>query len=650
MKSQIFGWTGKILVINLNDSSVTERDTMKYANRFLGGRGIATKIYWDEVTPEIDAFDPENRLILMTGTLTGTSAQAATRLTVISKSPMTLPERFCYGSMGGFFASFLKKAGYDGIVISGSASSPSYIRIDDQKPDDQKVSIINAESLWGKGTYEVIETLKNKHGKNTHIITTGIAGENRCRTATLVTSNEGSATGGFGAVMGSKNLKAIVVTGTGKPLVARKKETVELNRHLAHISKRGTLRMPVPRKMMEFVKTASCYQCGIECGRGLYKTANGRQEIRKCQAMVLYMPYAAINPEKIPNDSLIDVSLDATKICNDLSLCTMEIQNILLWLDACYRTGIFTDKDTGLTYTELGSLKYFNELVSMIANRKGFGDILAEGIIRAGTKCDKKAKALFHEHVTSVGMAGMYTPRQYPVTALLYGFEPRQPIAQLHDVSHLIARWLLHRIKPHLSPTTAKVFRKAAVKFWGHEKAWDMTTIEGKAVAAIKIQNHTYVKDSLGLCDFAWPIMDSFNTEDNIGDSTLEYRLFSAVTGIDIDEKGLDIYGERIFNLQRAILLREGWTPIDDDTPAEFNFTTPIEFDMLNPQLIVPGETEEPVSVKGNILNRDDFKIMRNEFYTLRGWNLETGLQKIELFERLDMIDIAKKCKPQIIN
>jgi aldehyde:ferredoxin oxidoreductase len=137
--------------------------------------------------------------------------------------------------------------------------------------------------------------------------------------------------------------------------------------------------------------------------------------------------------------------------------------------------------------------------------------------------------------------------------------------------------------------------------------------------------------------------MDSFNTDDHTGDPTLESKLLSAVTGVDTDEAGLDLYGERIFNLQRAILLREGWQAGDDDAPADFNFTEPLVFDPLNPRLIVPGPTEEPVSVKGNVLDRGEFEAMRKEFYELRDWDPESGLQKADLLKRLAMPDVIKE-------
>lgn len=632
MTNAIYGWAGKILRIDLDSASISEVDTMAYARRFLGGRGIATRIYWDEVGPEINAFDPENRLIFMSGAMVATGAQGATRMTVAGKSPMADPEGFCYGNLGGFFPAYLKKAGYDGIVISGRSDRPVYIMV-----NDGDVRLEDAAALWGKGTYAVQSALRDQYGKTVRFVTMGPAGENKCRSAVLTTDHEGSATGGFGAVMGSKNLKAIAVLGTGRPAVASKDELAAFNRHVIHISKRGTLRMPVPKKQMEFVRTASCFQCAMECGRGLYRTAEGKEMVRKCQAMVMYMPYAQRQPGQT-----IEVPLAVTGLCNDYGICTMEIQNILLWLEGCYHAGVLSDEQTGLTIDTIGTYAFAEQLIGMIAERRGFGDILAEGNLRAGRTLGQAAEGQFNEFTKAVGMDGMYAPREYTLTALLYAMEPRQPIAQLHDISHLIARWLLHRIRPHLSPTTAEVFRKAAVKFWKTDSAWDMATFEGKAEATKQIQDRTYVKDSLGLCDFGWPIMDSFNTEDHTGDPALESRMFSIITGIDIDEAGLNRYGERIFNLQRAILLREGWRPPADDTPAAFNFEEPLMFDMLNPELIVPGPTEEPVSVKGNTVDRGAFEDMRREYYTLRGWHPDTGLQAPQVFDQLDMPGVGR--------
>ncbi len=636
MNSEIFGWQGKILKIDLSNSTSTERDTMDYAPRFLGGRGIATKIYWDEVAPEIRAFDPENYLIFMSGPLVGTGAQGVSRFVVIGKSPMLRPEGFCYGNMGGYFASALKSTGYDGLIVTGAAERPCCILI-----TDNGVEIQDAAHLWGQDTYQVRDILRDQYGPRVRFVTTGVAGENRCRTATLRTDLEGNATGGFGAVFGAKQLKAIAVIGTKRrPRVAHPERLRELNRLTVKLSKRGTLRMPMPKDQITYLRKAPCHQCGLDCLRALFRTASGKEAIRKCQAMYFYMPWLIKRPEE-----KLETMLDVTGICNTLSLCTMEMENITCWLDNCYQAGYLSEADTGLPLSKIGSLEFFQALADMIARRKGLGDILAEGLLRAGDHLGEEAISHFSEDVSGVGLGASYSPREYVINALLYALEPRQPIAMLHEISFMIARWLLHRIRPDLSITTSEVFRAAAEKFWGSDKAWDMTTYEGKALAAVKIQDRTYVKDCLPLCDFVWPIMDSFNTPDHVGDPTLEGRIFSAVTGIETDEAGLNRYGERIFNLQRGVLLLEGRPPKASDIPAEFNFTQPIQTNPVNPRLLVPGPTEEPASVKGFVLDRKKYEEIREEFYELRGWDTETGLQKTETLEQLELSDMAQALK-----
>lgn len=631
MASDLNGWCGKILKVDLSNSRITEIDTMAYADRFLGGRGIATRIYWDEVGPEVGAFDPENRLILMAGPLGATGAQGASRFEVVGKSPMSLPERFCYGNLGGYFGPFLKKAGYDGVVVTGCAETPSYIWI-----NDGKAEILAAAFLWGKGVYAVSDMLKDTHGKQVRFVTTGTAGENKCRTANLMTDNEGSATGGFGAVMGSKNLKAIAVSGTGQPTVACPDRLTELNRLTIHLNKREPVFSPFPPEQISRVGKASCFQCGLDCTmRSTYRTAAGKDVVRKCQAMFVYFPWVM----QTPGEPLV-TAIDATGICNDRSLCTMEMANVLDWLSACFKAGDLSEKETGLDMSKLGTGGFFQNLADMIAGRQGFGDILAEGLLRAGEKLGKKYTAHFSNEVSGVGSGASYSPREYIFNGLLYAMEPRQPIAALHEVSRIIGQWVTNQANPGATPVTSDVFRAAAERFWGSDKAWDLTTHEGKALAATRVLDRTYVKDSLLLCDSSWPLMVSGNTEDQVGDPTLEGRIFSAVTGIETDEAELNRYGERIFNQQRAILLREGWRPKEDDMPAKFNFTDPVETVFMNPQVIVPGPGDEIIEMKGKVLDRSVFETMRREFYEIRGWDPETGLQKAETLEQLGLSDL----------
>jgi aldehyde:ferredoxin oxidoreductase len=175
--------------------------------------------------------------------------------------------------------------------------------------------------------------------------------------------------------------------------------------------------------------------------------------------------------------------------------------------------------------------------------------------------------------------------------------------------------------------------------FWGSEEAANLSSYEGKALAAKRIQDRMYLIESLGLCTFAWPIMDSFNTSDHVGDPTLEAKIFCAVTGIPEEE--LDRYAERVFHLQRAILIREGWRVPESDFISEYNFTEPLTTDPIGRELVIPGPGEEVTSTVGNILDRERFKSMLKEYYRLRGWDPETGLPHAETLTTLGLSDLV---------
>lgn len=637
MKKDTYGWCGKILKVDLSSGLMAEIDTMSYAQLFLGGRGIATRLYWEMVTPEIGAFDPENHLIFMTGPLCATGAQGSSRFIVAGKSPMSLPEGFCYGNLGGFFGPWLKMAGYDGLVVSGCSEKPVYLHIDDGKP-----SILNADILWGRGVYDVHNALKETYGKSVRFITTGIAGENLCRSANIMTDNEGSATGGFGAVMGSKKLKAISISltrtdGIGSKIKAAYPDTLkELTKKTIELNRKEPMFLPFPQEQVKRVGRSSCYQCGIDCFyRNRLKTASGEDMVRKCQSMFVYFPWVARK-----QGESAETAVRATGICNDLSVCTMEIYNIIEWLTRCFEFGALSQEQTGIDISKLGTLEFFEKLVSMIAKRQGFGDILAEGLLRAGDILGEDVKKHFAPEVAGVGDGATYSAREYLMNGLLYAFEPRQPIAMLHEISRLTGLWVMHQANPKSSPVSSEVFRKAANIFWGHEKAWDLMTHEGKAHAAARIIDRTYVKDSLLLCDSCWPLMVSWHTPDNLGDPTLESQTFTAVTGIPMDQKSLELYGERIFNLERAILIREGRRPLIDDVVAEYNYTEPVQTVFMNPDVLVPGQGDLILTRKGMTLDRKIFEQMREQFYELRGWDVKTGVQMPDTLIRLSLKEL----------
>jgi len=186
---------------------------------------------------------------------------------------------------------------------------------------------------------------------------------------------------------------------------------------------------------------------------------------------------------------------------------------------------------------------------------------------------------------------------------------------------------------------STEVFRAIAKRFWGSELAADFSTYEGKALAATMTQNREYAKESLILCDRLWPIKSIKDSEDHVGDPSLESKVLSAVTGKEIDEEGLYRIGERVVNLQRAIFAREAR---GSDTMPEAQFTIPLRNVAGNPESIAPGKDGKIFVKKDAVIEREKFEEMKREFYQLRGWDATTGLQTKTKLEELELGDIAE--------
>jgi aldehyde:ferredoxin oxidoreductase len=626
---------GKIVLVDLSQSTISEISTDPFTERFLGGRGIASRLYWETVAPENGAYDPANRLIFMTGPLIATGAQGATRMTVVGKSPMAFPEGFCYGNIGGFVGAELKKAGYDGVVVEGKAAGPVYLWI-----QDNEVEIRDASFLWGMGSYRVEEMLRQRHGDRVRFMTTGVAGENLVRSAIIFGSHQSTSTAGFGAIMGAKNLKAIAVRGTGKPNVADPGALKALNHYTVNILDRVTLVAPPVvmatnhAHLVEVVGKGRCHQCGLKCNRQLYRYAQELEDYRRCQSMEYYLPW-----RYSVEDEPVRTFFDAPTLANDYAICTFELGNIIDWLYTCYQSGALSEPETGLPLSRIGTRGFLEKLLHSIAHRVGFGDILAEGLVRAGPKVSDRARELLDYTIAPVGKEDVFPARAIVAHTLLYSMEPRvhQPI--LHEIGFVRAAWMLHQRRADLSPITTKVFHDVAKVFWGSDEAGDLSGYGGKALAVKKIQNRTYIKDSLGLCDFAWPITYSFKTPDYLGDPDLEAKIFKAVTGFDGEfiERG----AERICNQQRAIQIREGRKVPEDDFPQEFNFTEPLPPMANGQRIMVPGPGEETIDATGNTLDKDKFTGMLKEYYRLRGWDEETGFPRKQTLTELALDDLA---------
>ena len=629
------GYTGKILRVDLSSGSITETSTMDYVDRFLGGRGLAAKIYWDEAPPEVSPFHPENRLIFATGPLAGLSGVHGSRWQVCGKSPATTPEHFCYSNLGGTWGANLKFAGYDALVVQGKSDRPIYLFIQDGVTD-----IRDASHLWCKSTTEVREILKGELGSSVTVVATGPAGENEVVFATILADEDAVGCCGIGAVMGSKKLKAIAVRGSRKVKVADPQKFQELTRHISELTRRSgfTVLPEITDDALKRMKRGYCYGCKSQgfCDRFIYRAQNGREGKFMCGAAAFYVPWS-----QRYYGEWNDVPFFATKLCDDYGLDTSATKVMITWLSDCFEAGILTDENTGIPLSKLGSLEFIEALLKKIAYRDGFGETLARGTIEAANSVGVRAKELITDY-TFKGQTAVYTPRTYITTGLLWAMEPRRPIQQLHEVVYVASYpWMDWVNKKEHSYLSTDAVRTIARKFWGSELAADFSTYEGKALAAKKIQDRRMVEESLILCDLYWPILSVEFSENHVGDPSLESKLFSAVTGKEVDEEELYAIGERIWNLQRAILIREGDKGRESDIIPEFWYTIPVESEVYNPECLVPGKDGEIVSKIGTVVDREKFEKLKDEYYRLRGWDVATGLQTRAKLEQIGLQDIV---------
>jgi aldehyde:ferredoxin oxidoreductase len=625
-----FAYAGKILRVDLSSGRTSDVPTEVYARRFLGGRGIACKIYWDEVSPMVGPLDPENRLIFATGPLGGLPAIGGSRWQVCGKSPATDTEQFNYTNLGGGWGAHLKFAGYDAIVVHGKAEGPVYIQI-----EDGTAHIRDASHLWGRGAMEARGMLKEELGRNIRVVATGIAGENMVSLASLLADDDASGSGGLGAVMGSKNLKAIAVGGGGRVAVANRERLRELTTYFRQLRKGGYDQSPFVQSGPK-AKNAACYGCIDHCMRNTYEAKDGQKGKFMCQAALFYQPralryYGEWN----------DVGFHATKLCDEYGLDINALDTMITWLSRCHRAGILTDEGTGIPLSKTGSMEYIEALVKKISLREGFGDILAQGTMKAVDSVGNGARELITDYIHKAGQNGLYGPRMYITNGLMYAMEPRQPIQQVHEIGLLVNKWVDWVQGKEGAYVSSEVFRGIGRRFWGSEIAADFSTYEGKALAAKMIQDRQYAKESLILCDLLWPILEVESSNDHMGDSTLESKLLSAATGWEMDEEGLRRMGEAIFNLQRAILVREGHRGRESDILPEFCYSMPIAVHFTNPSFLAPGEDGEPHSRKGAVVDREKFERMKDEYYQLRDWDVRSGLQTRAKLEELGLGDIV---------
>ncbi len=607
------GYAGKILRVNLSNGKTSRKPlNLSLAKSLIGCLGIASKLMLEELSPEVEPFDPRNKLILATGPLTGSTAPAANKSIMISRSPLTnIWGEAIFSANCGIE---LKRAGYDMLIVEGKAEKPVYLWI-----SDDSVEVRDASGIWGMETFPACNAIKRDLGEtNAAAICIGPAGEKLVRVSSIISDN-GRAAGrcGLGAVMGSKNLKAIVAKGSGKIDVAhpdmvsklREKivETVKIK--LKAFSEYGTSRgveafeemgnLPIRNwtkgrfpeaekisgiRMAEtiLVDRKACFACPIGCGRYI-KISEGP-----------YAPLEGYGPEYetiaafgslCMNDNLESIA-KANDLCNRLGLDTISVGATIAFAMECYEKGIIDKNDTGGIELVWGNHEAIIKMVELIGRREGFGAILGEGSKRAAEKIGKGAER-YAMHVKGLELP-MHNPYRFKEMGLQYAVSERGA-CHLRGFSMLPARGILF---PEL----------------GINKRLDGFTIEGKAHLVKIMQDACRVVDALGICKFiaffgGIPL-------------TLLAELYVAVTGWETTLKELMKAGERIWMLQRAFNVRMGVKREDDTLPRRF--------------------LEEPM-VEGAARGQTvDLEPMLKEYYVERGLD-EEGKPKKEKLEELNL-------------
>lgn len=546
-----YGYAGDILKIDLNKRDVAKLTTAHYADRFLGGRGIAAKIYWDIVPPQTKALDPENCLIYITGPLAGFTRFAGCRWQICGKSPEMEPEAFSYANLGGSWGAWLKFTGYDGIVITGMADQPVYLYVD----STGKVEIRDASDLWGKTTTATQEILQARLGKEVRVVGIGPAAENLVSFSSVLATDNASGGSGFGCVMGSKKLKAIVLKADEKksPIAAAPEKLQSLAKQVYELQTRNHEDM---HQETIFGRNTACYGCVAGCTRRTYEAEDGKKFKCFCMAQLVYREQAM----KYYGDG-VEVARLATRLCDEYGLDAAVMRPLIIWLNHCYQAGILGDEETGLPLSKMGSSDFIKKLVRKISLREGFGDILARGTIKAAEYVGRGSQKFIADSLiaTKGSETNDYDPRLILPNAIIYATEPRRAIHMLHAIAQPLRRWNNWQKGTEGADLSTEILQDIAEKWWGRADACDFSTYEGKAITAKIIQDYGCVRESLILCDLVWPIYQTRSIDNNIRLATLESQIISAVTGRKINETELMKMGERIFNLQRAILLRQGW-------------------------------------------------------------------------------------------
>jgi aldehyde:ferredoxin oxidoreductase len=585
------GWMNKIVKVDLSSGKQTTINISEDVRRkFIGGRGLGLKLYTDMCSADIDALDKKNALIFSTGPLTGI-IQTAGRYQVTTRSPLT--GAILGSSSGGFFGANLKKAGFDGLIITGKADKPVYLEV-----TEEGIEIKDAKHLWGKDTHETMKILKDELIPNISVACIGPAGENLVPFASIMNDKDRAAgRGGVGAVMGSKNLKAIAafgkkqipvsnpeglkkmiltintlidknpVTGKSLQLLGTSVLVNVINAHGMYPTEnfqRGVFNDAEGTSGEKIAETilqgrSACFKCPIACGRKT-KTSKREGEGPEYESVWAFGAQLGISD--------LETITEANYTCNELGLDTITAGSTIGCAMELYEKGAFPEK------LEWGDSSNLVKLVEDIAYKRGIGKDLALG--------SKKLAEKYGRPELAMQVKGMeipaYDPRGAQGQALSYATSNR---GGCHMQGYLISPEIL-----------------------GSPVFMDRYSIEGKAEIVALFQDISAAVDSLVLCRFLQFAISIDTFKD----------ILNIVTGLDYSEDQLLKVGTRIYNLERKFNSEAGFTRKDDMLPARF----------------LEEELSEGAS-RNRVVQLDE---MLNRYYKLRGWD-ENGIPTEETKKEL---------------
>lgn len=620
------GYAGCILHIDLSKNKIKKIQLPKAGvRRYIGGTGLAAKILYENLEPRINPLGPKNVLIFATGPLTGTLWPSSGRMVIVGKSPLT--NIWGESHVGGFFGPELKYAGYDLVVVKGRSNKPEYVWI-----DDDIVEIRSAEELWEKNTHETFAILREEdQGIQAAVI--GQAGEKLVRFASIVVSPTNIAgRTGLGAIMGSKNLKAVVVRGSkgievadgGKflELCAKAHERTVNSPHASQMAKFGTpLLVGYKAEVGElvsknhqtgifdeadklksdtlhekyYVKTRACFSCSMMCKK-VYKIDHGPYAGTICGGPE-YETLMAFGTNCLNSD--FGSILKCNFLSNQYGMDTISLGCTIAWLMECYERGLVKKKDCDGLDLSWGNHEAIVELVHRIARREGIGDLLAEGSYRAARRM-RRGTSKYVMTVKKLEISGQ-DGRAHRSMGLAHATAAR-------GADHLRSLTIVDQAETE----------ENAAKRYGKDKLPKIMDPFGEKYKeyAIKITEDAYaIRDTLLVCFYHVVWGPRFWFEDFA-------EILPPLTGVDEFGNVAELMkiAERIVMLKRVFNLREGLARKDDTLPRRF--------------------THEPMPsgpAKGQVVN---LKPMLRDYYRIRGLDPGSGYPLRKVLQRLRMNEV----------